>query len=121
MSIFFPPVLSKRQAAYFASCLAWKFPQLSQRLNGRIESAVKIISAPCSVIYSRELPGCYEIVVGENRTVLVDPARKTCTCQLSGLGEICEHRVAIALWKDGPAWATEKQEFEIRNGGLHVH
>jgi len=38
---------------------------------------------------------------------LVDPQRKTCSCTVSKLGELCAHRLAVGLRTQGPNWAYE--------------
>jgi hypothetical protein len=111
-SVSWSPVAAKPKvhALFLGELFKEHYPQLVEKLNGRIERAVAIVSrvGACRtdprpniwLVESQSGKGYYEVNTQE----------KTCTCPDSAKGNLCKHRLAIGLHLSNVDWIIEYQK-----------
>jgi hypothetical protein len=104
--------INTEKGAVLAEIFRQKFPNLSRRLNGRLDAAVKIL-ATGQIRHPDGFPDyVYQVPSQSNPlgSYQVDTQAHTCTCPDSGKGNLCKHRLAVGMWANSLDWYTEYQQ-----------
>ncbi len=91
------PSMTNEHARSLVHVLVYFFPQLLQLAGqDRLERAVRL--ARSSVAYG-DHPGLFDVVSQsmQNASYEVDTLKNTCSCNDSRAGNMCAHRVAVAI------------------------
>ena len=95
--VYVTPKLTYEDSRSYAHVLVYFFPQLLS-LAGKDRITRGIQLARLSVAYG-ERPGLFDVTSQtlENGSYEVDTKERTCTCKDSQAGNICKHRIAVAI------------------------